>query len=249
MQTEKEGLHTMKKLLTNAVLVASLISATSAQAEFSGEISLTNDYRFRGVSQSGEEAAIQGGISYFHDSGFYAGWWGSSVDYYAAGDSLDNNESFESDYYIGYYGELNENLTYDATLYHYTYPGSATDVDYSEINVGVNYKALRVSYWHANDYFNMGDYYSYIEADYTFELPNEFGLTLHAGHSFGGIFDDPNNLWLEEYTDYSVTLNKSVAGLDLSLAYMDTDIDDLYSVKKDYFANSDAVVFSVSKSF
>jgi len=239
----------MKKYMQTVILGAGILGSTVAQAEISGEISLTSDYRFRGISQSAEEAAIQGGLSYFHDSGVYAGWWGSSVDYAEAGSSWDNNESVEHDLYVGYYGELNESVTYDATLYRYIYPGAVSDVDYTEINLGVNYNALRLSYWYADDYFGVGEDYSYVEADYTFELPEEISLTLHAGYSFGGVFDDPNTLGLEEYADYSLTLNKNVAGLDLSLAYTDTDIDSAYAIDKNHNANGSAFVFTVKKGF
>lgn len=36
----------------------------------SGSVALVSDYRFRGVSQTDEEAAIQGGITVAHESGF-----------------------------------------------------------------------------------------------------------------------------------------------------------------------------------
>ena len=45
----------------------------------SGAATLTSDYRFRGVSQSDEGMAVQGGITLSHSSGFYAGAWGSNL--------------------------------------------------------------------------------------------------------------------------------------------------------------------------
>ncbi|CAN5770371.1 hypothetical protein BH11PSE6_BH11PSE6_09190 [soil metagenome] len=45
----------------------------------SGSVGLVTDYRFRGVSQSDKEMAVQGGITVAHESGFYAGVWGSNL--------------------------------------------------------------------------------------------------------------------------------------------------------------------------
>ena len=70
----------MKTQLATVVCLA--LSATPAFAQetappppvtVSGSVALVSDYRFRGVSQSDEEAAIQGGITLTHESGFYAG--------------------------------------------------------------------------------------------------------------------------------------------------------------------------------
>src|SRR3546814_18335337 len=44
-----------------------------------GSAAVVSDYRFRGVSQTGEEAALQGSIGVSHSSGLYAGVWGSSI--------------------------------------------------------------------------------------------------------------------------------------------------------------------------
>ena len=73
-----------KKLLTAAVTTALLagVSATSVQAiEVSGNVALVSDYRFRGISQTGEDAAIQGGFDASFDTGLYIGTWASSVDF------------------------------------------------------------------------------------------------------------------------------------------------------------------------
>ena len=45
----------------------------------SGSATLTSDYRFRGVSQSDEGMAVQGGFTISHESGLYAGTWGSNL--------------------------------------------------------------------------------------------------------------------------------------------------------------------------
>ncbi|MEN8675919.1 MAG: TorF family putative porin, partial [Alteriqipengyuania sp.] len=73
------------KLAPVAVLSATLLASPAlAQDEYeeeadaieiSGNVSLVSDYRFRGVSFSDEDIAIQGGIDLAHESGFYVGTW------------------------------------------------------------------------------------------------------------------------------------------------------------------------------
>ena len=49
---------------------------------FSSTVAFTNDYAFRGVSQSDEDVAIQASLDWSHPSGFYAGFWSSNVDFF-----------------------------------------------------------------------------------------------------------------------------------------------------------------------
>lgn len=239
----------MRTLLGKALLgVALLAPVAQAQADISGNISLTSDYRFRGISQSAENPALQGGLDYSHASGFFAGVWGSNVDFYAAGDSYDNDESIELDIYAGYYGEIRDGLSYDLSLYRYLYPGALSRADYSELSLGVDIGPTRLAYWYADDYFNSGEDYSYVEANYSLALPAELSLGFHAGHSFGSYFDDPDAVGLDDYNDYSLTLSGSWAGVDIALAYMDTDIDAPWRINSGHLANQDAWVLSISKS-
>ena len=66
-----------KKILPLAAAFALTIGSNVASAEITGNVSLTSDYKFRGISQSDESPAIQGGLDYAHDSGFYVGTWAS----------------------------------------------------------------------------------------------------------------------------------------------------------------------------
>ncbi|WP_421866276.1 TorF family putative porin [Motiliproteus sp.] len=234
----------MKKTVAKSALVSALLLASSASmAEISANISLTNDYRYRGISQSAENTAVQGGFDYAHDSGLFVGTWASNVDF-GSGD----NTNIEHDIYVGYWGEINEDLSYDVTFYRYIYSGSSGQ-NYNEISVGVDYMGARLAYWNAWDYFGGDNTLEYLEANYSLDLPEEISLTLHAGYNFGDELKADNS----EYIDYSVSLSKTVAEVDLSLTYMDTDIDDddayFGKVKSGANANQSALVFSISKSF
>ncbi len=92
----------------------------------SGNVALVSDYRFRGVSASGGDLAVQGGIDLNDDSGFYAGAWASSID---GGDALGE---VELDVYGGWSGNVTEALVLDAGLLYYVYPTE-------DIGANVNY--------------------------------------------------------------------------------------------------------------
>jgi len=92
---------THAKLLATTALGASLmLSSVAAQAELSANASITNNYLWRGLTQSVNLPATQGGIDYSADNGFYVGTWISNVEY-DAGDAF----SYEHDVYFGYSGE------------------------------------------------------------------------------------------------------------------------------------------------
>ncbi len=238
----------MKRYLSSLVITIMVLHTQVSSAELGGSITLVSDYRARGVSQSGEDPAIQGWIEYFHDSGFYAGWWGSNLYYYRSGDPFDNKERVEHDLYIGYFNQLSDHFSYDFTYYEYLLPGAKSDVDFNEIALGVDYHDLRMVYWYANNSFNTGEDYSYIEADYKVALPMNLGLTFHAGYSFGNTLDLAL-FGFKEYLDYSLTVDKNIAGLGFSIAYSDTTISGSSVVNNNYNANQNALLFSVSKEF
>ena len=66
-----------------------------AESPISANVALTSNYIFRGQTQNNEDPALQGGFDFEHGSGFYAGVWGSNVDF--GGD-----ESTELDFYGGW---------------------------------------------------------------------------------------------------------------------------------------------------
>jgi len=88
-------------------------AASTAAAEslelpgrFSSTVAFTNDYAFRGVSQSDEDVAIQASIDWSHPDGVYAGFWSSNVDF------AEPTAQIELDVYGGYTGDFS-GVTYD----------------------------------------------------------------------------------------------------------------------------------------
>lgn len=242
----------MKKILnkkrmaqvTCLTLAAALMSPI-ALAEVSGEISATNDYRFRGVSQSAGEVALQAGIDWSAESGFYVGAWASNVDFDDKGTPLEerNGASVELDIYAGYAGSLSEEVEYDVTLYYYTYPGDDVEQNYLDLNLGLYYQDFHVAYWYTNDYGDLD--YHYTELNYSTAIAEDWSLDLHAGYSFGdGPEDD-----MGEYVDYSIGVSTSLAGADVSLAWLDTDISGETAIDSDTFQNQGTLLLSASYAF
>lgn len=229
----------MKKVLTGLTLAVAMGSAQAA--EISGTVGFTNDYRFRGISQSSGDAAIQGSLDAAFDNGIYAGVWGSNVDFGAGEDA-----HLEVDYYVGYGADINDDFSYDISLNYYTYPGYSSDTDYTEVMAGLYYGDLALTFAYSDDFFQTGESASYIAVDYSYGLTDEISLDLHAGHSFGENWGSAD---IEDYEDYSVGISGSVAGLDLSAAYLFNDVEDADETNSGAYRNDDTLLLTVSRSF
>lgn len=243
----------MNNVNKSLITLGLLAMAPLSMAEVSGTANFTTDYTFRGITQSAENAAVQVSLDYAHDNGFFAGVWGSNVDFAPAGDEFDNDESIEVDYYLGYTNSFGESgVDYDVTYIYYTYPGATESISYGELIFGVYYGSFTANYAYTDDLFATDETGHYVSAAYDFALPQDFTLTIQAGYSFGDAFDsniDLSPTFLDEYADYSVTLAKTFSDFDLSLSYGDTDIDGDFAIKDDHFANDGRFVFSISKAF
>jgi uncharacterized protein (TIGR02001 family) len=205
-----------KKLLLTTALLA--VTAGSAHAEgLSANVGFVTDYVFRGVSQTDESAAVQGGFDYEDPSGFHAGVWGSNIDFNNPQDG-----SLELDLYAGFGNELG-NFSYDVGGIYYMYPGSDSSLDYDfwEVYLALGYQLdivdLSAGVNYSPEFFgDTGDAtYMYLGADV--ELPHDFSAGAHVG------FQDIDDA--EDYMDWSLGLGYNWMDFDFSLTYTDTDLD------------------------
>ena len=111
----KESLITTfkKPLAVSALTMVAATVSVPTYAELSGNVSVTNNYIWRGLTQSINESAVQGGIDYADESGFYIGTWASNVSY-----DSDDAYSYEHDIYFGFSGEA-EGFSYDVGYLYY----------------------------------------------------------------------------------------------------------------------------------
>jgi uncharacterized protein (TIGR02001 family) len=170
----------MKKLLLAAATAAAFTtSAAQAQAQaptpehtLTGNMTITTDYRFRGISQTFGEGfftigpAIQGGIDYSHSSGLYLGNWNSNV----SGNQYPNGSSIEMDFYGGWKHSWGD-FGLDVGTIYYAYPGGTklagvdqagnsnfTDVYNWEAYVGGSWKWFSAKYYYSfTDYFGLSE--------------------------------------------------------------------------------------------
>ena len=90
-------------LLFIALAASSVVAQTKAPEPdytLAYNIGVTTDYRFRGISQSRLDPAIQGGADFTHKSGLYLGFWASSIKWIT--DQPGGNADAELDFYGGY---------------------------------------------------------------------------------------------------------------------------------------------------
>ena len=84
----------------------------------SGGATVVSDYRFRGVSQTDRNFALQGTFTVAHESGLYFSVWGSSVDSYVIASGVSHQEID----IIGGYKKTFGGTTLDAGVRYYFFP-------------------------------------------------------------------------------------------------------------------------------
>ena len=199
-----------KKTFKAAVAVFALlgvINLSHAESPLTGNIGLTSNYIWRGVTQTSDDAAISGGIDYAHKSGFYAGTWVSSLG--------DNSVSYENDIYAGYGFNFKE-IGLDVGYIAYRYPIGDNNLDFSEIYVNASFKMLGFGLAYTVDKDAAGpdsDLYLYIGAD--FEIAKDLNLK-----RLYGSYDFDNDVANEDYSHIHVSLSKD----DFTFAIDDNDL-------------------------
>jgi len=112
-------------------LASAQTAAPQSPHTLTGNMTIVSDYRFRGISQTFGQPAIQGGIDYSHASGFYAGNWNSNV----SGLSFNNGGGIEMDFYGGFKKAFGD-FGFDVGVLQYYYPAAtagATGVKYDTL--------------------------------------------------------------------------------------------------------------------
>ena len=213
-----------------------------------GTAAIVSDYRFRGVSQSDENLAVQAGATLNHDSGAYVGFWGSNL----AGWGTFGGANLELDILAGYKFKPAENATLDVGVTYYLYPAGADETDFFEpyvklsgtagplaLTAGVAYapeqQALGRWYFTGADaaagiYNDPGDKEDnlYLWGDAAAGLPGTpLTAKAHIGYTKGNRGLGPNATSVAptgEYWDWLFGVDATYKNLTLGVAYVDTDI-------------------------
>lgn len=126
-------------LIAGAVLAGSL-ATTPALAEVSASAAVANVYLWRGLNLGDGVPAVSGSLDYGHESGLYAGVWGSSA-----------GPTQEVDVYAGWAKEF-DGFSLEAGYFDYNYPGdrSATSPrggDFEEVKLAAGAAGFEVQAW------------------------------------------------------------------------------------------------------
>jgi len=125
-----------KSLLVAAVAISALFAGGAAMAEDAGSLSynlgVTSNYVWRGVTQTNDKAALQGGVDYAKGT-FYAGTWLSNVDF-------GGQASTEWDLYAGITPSVG-NWSFDFGVLSYNYPnqGAGENLNFTELKSAVSH--------------------------------------------------------------------------------------------------------------
>ena len=199
------------------------VSETPVTNPFTANVTLVNDYRYRGISQSAGKPAIQGGFDYAHESGFYIGNWNSSISW--IGDTYGVAAPIEMDFYAGYKKEIIPGLTGDIGVLQYYYPMTQTvtvSPNTTEAYIGAAYEFLtfKYSYSLTNLFGNAntnGSSYLDLSANYD---TGWNGVTLNGHVGYQAV----NRLSVATYVDWKLGATKDLGnGFAVSAAYIGTN--------------------------
>src|SRR5688572_5827082 len=231
-------LTSVRSLLAATILAGSVLTAAPAFAQdaveeaapefnISGNVALTSDYRFRGVSLSAGDIALQGGIDVVHESGFYVGTWASSIQ---GGTPYGE---VELDVYGGWTGAVAEGVTVDVGLLYYAYPTTDDplnldpDTDYFEpyasisTTIGPVGATAGVAYAWEQDSLGGNDNL-YLYTDFSLAIPGTpVTASAHAGYT-DGVLAPPLLAGTADDTglDWSLGLTAAVYdGLSVGVTY------------------------------
>jgi uncharacterized protein (TIGR02001 family) len=243
-----KGVTMFKKTLMAASVAATLAPCIATGAETSphtitGNVGIFSQYIFRGLTQTNEEPALQGGFDYAHAGGFYAGTWGSNVSWLRDLGLYSGGGSLELDIYGGYKGTLGKDLGYDVGLLYYWYPGTripgGTKADTLEVYGALTWKFLsaKLSYAISDEVFGVpnADGTYYLDLTATYPIPNtrltligHFGMQEFTGDSVAcvPITGTSNNDTCASYKDWKIGLNYSLPkDFTVGVFYTDTTMD------------------------
>ncbi|WP_185999703.1 TorF family putative porin [Novosphingobium aerophilum] len=208
-----------------ALTLLSLPIAAHAQSDtpaftVSGGATIISDYRFRGISLTGKDPAVQATINLSHESGIYVGTWASSID------MGERYGATEVDLYTGWAGSLAPHTSVDVAVAYYSYPGGegSGKIEYFETtakltqDLGPMQATLGSGYsW---DQAALGGDHLYLYGEAAVPIPRTpLTLRAHGGRSKGAISPRPGG-----YYDWSLGADANLGPVTLGLSYIDTDL-------------------------
>lgn len=231
-------------------------AAAQAQATpsytLTANVSLATQYRYRGLMQTDNKPAIQGGFDFTHESGFYLGNWDSNISW-LSDSNPDVSAPIEMDFYGGYRGNIADGIPFDIGVLKYYYPGDYpsgyTSPDTTELYGSVGYGPVNLKYSYApTNLFGFakskGSQYADLSGNFD---TGAWGLVLnaHVGYQY------VRNVGNASYYDWKLGLTKDLGqGLSVSVAYIDTNAErSVYTNSQGRNMGRATALASISKTF
>lgn len=207
-----------------------------------GTMALTSNYIFRGLTQTENLPAVQGGLTYTTPIGLYATLWSSNNKF------IDTDINLELDPGIGFYKEIGKDFNFDITFYRYLFPSDRI-WNYNEWLGQFNYKFLQANLGYSGNVYNVkrkGFYYDgginyTIPANFFFNIEGVTFLALVGRYELPKDFPDEAGI---SYNNYTVSLSKDLKHYNLALQYSTTTEREFYQ----WYGGSH-LVFTVTASF
>lgn len=232
----------MKRYITTilfAVILGQPLNVVAEDGEsphsFSANVLAATEYPFRGLTQSDEDFAIQGGFDYeYTPLGAYVGFWASSIEF--PGLEVNSQASVETNLYGGFSGSFTNGINWDVGGLYYYYPShdenlGAGEYDYFEVYGNLDYTfeaytfqpAFGIGFDWSPDYFGEDDDGLHIETSIGLSLPHGFGLTANINY----LDVDGNKTFATgyDYVYYSIELSKSFGIMDFGISWFEAGDD------------------------
>jgi uncharacterized protein (TIGR02001 family) len=256
-------------LITTLACAAAPALAADAPAPafaLTSNVGLYSQYVFRGIAQSGEKPAIQGGMDLTHTSGFYAGFWGSNVSWLEDYQGYSTG-SLELDLYGGYRGGIGDTgISYDVGVLRYQYPGSRpagiANANTTELygSLGWKWFALKYSQSVGAETFGFANSRNTNYLDLSAALPvGDTGLTLGAHYGKQKYKGDVSGVSNDQfsYDDWKVSatydlgkLSAVTANTTVGIAYTDTNADRaVYTDANNKFMGASQTTVWIARTF
>ncbi len=200
---------------------------------FTGNVGIFSQYVFRGISQTNEKPALQGGFDLGHKSGFYAGVWGSNVSWLSDGNP-DVSASVELDFYGGYKWALPADFVLDTGVLYYWYPGTYpagyVKPNTTEIYAALTWKWITGKYSYSVDSKTFGfpdsrgsDYW---EINATYDVVEKVNDVMGKVTVFGHLGKQKfKNNGFYDYGDWKVGISTEIYGVTVGIFGTGTDAE------------------------
>ena len=236
-----------------SIALATLAGAAhAADATLTANAALTSDYRYRGISQTRLQPAVQLGADYLAASGWYAGAWASSITWTR---DAGGSGSIEADVYGGKRGDLGAGISYDAGLLGYAYPSNGLskvngfdNANTAEAYAQLGYGVATLKYSHSlTNLFGVPDSHGsgYLDLNLNLAAGDKTTINLHAGRQ------RVRHVSASSYTDWKAAVVHDFGIASVTLAAVGTNASrSAYASPADgQFLGKRAFVLTVGRTF